>query len=115
MAQVFLRREIVDGANKFTKVIGELDELRKEFVPIVLNKGTDREVTVLLERHHSFKSELVRNKDRSTAALLRSGVLVRKGMQAIHYLTGEIVELDVELADLAPRPHEGDGEPEEMF
>lgn len=52
MSQVFLLREYdpETNSNKFSKVVGELDELRKTYTPITLNKGTDRAVTILMQR-----------------------------------------------------------------
>jgi hypothetical protein len=64
VAQAFLLRELVDNGpeaepryiNKFTKVVGELDELRVEYCPLLLNKGKkdaegrSLEVIVLMKR-----------------------------------------------------------------
>jgi hypothetical protein len=103
VAKVYLRRTLVDhgeGAepryeNKYDKVVGELDELRVDFSPLVLNGGTEREVTVLLERSRgSFPSPLVREADMSESDRLRWGWLRRVDERnAVHTVTGEVVEL----------------------
>lgn len=60
MSQVFLLREYDPEAkaNKFSKVVGELDELRKEFTPLVLNKGTEKQVTILMRRASLIGTEI---------------------------------------------------------
>lgn len=69
---VFLRRyfepgevdrstgEIIrEARNRFEKVIGEREELERDFSILTLHKGTEREVSILMDRRHTtFPSEL---------------------------------------------------------
>lgn len=90
---VFLRRyfepgevdrstgEVVrEARNRFEKVIGERDELERDFSFLTLHKGTDREVTIIFEKHTTYPSTL--DPTGLVASFCNHG-------EALHPVTGE--------------------------